>query len=130
MANSHRCSIEIRILPLYYPPRAAPASPPAATPYSVERPTITAGAPNASAFAGTAAADAAVHEYRGALADGVDDFGQHFNRRDDAIEVASVVIRYVDAVGAVIDCGGCILRIEDAFDDELVVMWDRTQYLL
>ena len=62
--------------------RAAPASPPAAVPYSVARPMSTASRAERERFHDVrAAAKAAVDDHRDALADRVDDLRQRLDRR-------------------------------------------------
>ena len=81
--------------------RATPAPPGRTETVGVGAPDQHGARAEAERFDDVAAApDAAVQQHLDPLADGRDDFGQHAQRRRDAIELPPAVIRHDDRVGA------------------------------
>ena len=64
-----------------------------------------------------AGADAAIEEDFGAVADDVDDLGQHADGGRRAVELAAAMIGHDHRIGTVIDGSDGIIGIEHALDD-------------
>ena len=65
-----------------------------------------------------AAPYAAVHQNRDAAADRVDDFRKYFKRGRSVVQIAPAVIGNNDPVDAVFHCQLCVLRRENAFQQQ------------
>ena len=107
--------------------RAAPASPPAASPHTTGRPTRTARAPSAMALITFgAAAYSAVQQHFHATTDRVDDVRQRADRRDRGVELTAAVVRHDDAGHSVVDRAGGVVASYDALEEDRELR-DRAQ---